>query len=420
MSRNTLIIIAGGALIILIGGVLFFGRQAAEPEPATISFWSIKDDAAVWEPIINQFQEKNPHITVNYARLEETTYEEVLVNRLAEGRGPDVFVLPNTLLSKHRDKVLPLPSEFRLAAKDFKLAFVDIAVEELIGPQEEILGAPLFVDTLALFYDRDAFNAAGIATPPKNWDEVMETAKLLTKINPSGEITKSGIALGAYNNIEYAFEILSALMLQNGDPVIVRNTTEVAMEQGAERALDFYTSFASPSRQNFAWADYLKNSFTAFGEGGVAMVFGFAEDISRITVRNPHLAFQAIPLPQPKGANTAITYGRYFFPAVSKFSPNPAASWQFVLYATLGEGAKIYSEQTGRPPARRDLIAAGTNSANLDIFYKQALIAKSWQVPDESRTRRLFQEAVNSVVTRTATSDQATRRLKDQLRLLLP
>lgn len=418
MPRTTLIIIAAGALIILVGGVLFFGRRAAQPQPAIISFWSIKDDAAVWEPVISRFQEENPHLTVNYTRLEETTYEDVLINRLAEGRGPDIFVLPNTLLVKHRDKILPLPKEFNLKAKDFQAVFADIASAELIGPQGEIWGAPLFVDTLALFYDRDVFNTAGIAAPPKNWDQVAETAKLLTKINPSREIEKSGMALGTYDNVDYAFEILSALMLQNGDPIISRDTGEVAVEQGAEKALDFYTSFAKASGQNFSWADYRKNSFTAFGEGDVAMVFGFAEDVARITARNPHLAFRALPFPQSPSAKTAITYGRYFFPAVSKFSPNPTAAWQFVLYATLGEGARIYNEQTGRPPARRDLIATGANSAILDVFYKQVLTAKSWPVPDETGARRLFQEAVNSVVTRTATPDQATRRLKDQLLLI--
>ncbi len=418
MDRTAIIILSVGLLTILVGALVFFGRKPPSPEPATISFWSIKDDENVWRPIITKFQEANPHITVNYVRLEESSYEDILINRLAEGRGPDIFVLPNTLLAKHKDKILPLPAEFGLKAKDFQQTFVDLPSKDLIGPQGEIWGAPIFVDSLALFYDKDAFNAAGIASPPKNWEEVGEAAKLLTKTNPNKEISKSGIALGTYNNTEYAFEILSALILQNNDPIIVPDTKEVALEQGADKALDFYTSFANPSRPNFSWADYLKNSFSAFGEGGVAMIFGFSEDISRITARNPHLAFQASPFPQPAEANTALTYGRYFFPTVSKFSPSPAAAWQFVLYITFGEGAKVYNEETGRPPARRDLLAEGANSAMLDVFYKQALTARGWQVPDETRARRLFQEAINSVVTKTAAPDQAIRRLKDQMFLI--
>jgi ABC-type glycerol-3-phosphate transport system substrate-binding protein len=422
-SRLQIILFIGiGVLALIVGLVIFgIGRQPAEPAPVTLEFWGLDDDEEVWREIITKFQKKNLNFTINYTRLPESTYEEILVNRLAEGRGPDLFMLSNSSISKHRDKIFPLPKGFGISAKDFGRTFADIAYQDLVGNNGEIYGAPLFIDTLALLYNRDIFNTAGIAEPPRDWDAVKSLAQSLTRVNVAKDVVRGGIALGTARNVEHAFEIVSALILQNGDPIVGReDRVEIGLGIKAQDALRLYTSFANPRQSNFSWTERMKDSITALGEGSVAMIIGFSRDLPVIAAKSPHLALGVSPLPQPKGSNTSLTYGSYFFPAVSKASRNPTAAWRFALDIAYGEGVTLYLNKTGRPPARRDLISAGTKSPQLDVYYRQALSAKSWLVPDESKARNIFREAIGALNTGAVSPEQATARLEQQLRLLLP
>ena len=210
-------------------------------------------------------------------------------------------------------------------------------------------------------------------------------------------------------------------MFQEGDPIVRRIPTLLpVLGESAARALAFYTSFSNPSDVNFSWSNRLSSSLTAFSQTVSVFGFGFYEDIARIRAKNHHLNFGILPFPQKKDVRFPVVHGRYSFPTVSKSSKSILASWQFVDFMTRGQGTKIYIEKTGLPPARRDLLANRPANPDLDVFYRQALIAKTWPVPDESRTKRLFSDTIESIVSRTSTVSQAVQNLRGRLDLLLP
>lgn len=423
---NRTFVIIGGIVALIIAIVAFViltgaGRIEVLPVAGSIEVWGIRDSENVWQDLINRFQAVYPSITVSYRRFDEQGYEDMLVNRLAEGKGPDIFFLPHTAAVKHRDKMFPLPAEAEFSVSDFKSAFVDAGADDLISDAGEILGMPIFVDTLALFYNKDIFNAAGIAEPPRTWDEFTAVSRALTVRGPGGDITQSGAALGDSQNIERSFEIVSALMLQKKG--IMRSAGgATSFSAGAADALAFYASFADPLRQNYSWSRRAPVSPDAFARGETAMMIGFSEDLVRIRGRNPHLNFAVAPLPQSAGAGAGASanWGEYFFPAVSRQSKNKNAAWQFILFASSRQGAQPYLSATGRPPARRDLVGAGATSEDLSVFWRQSLIARSWPVPDNAPTRRLFAEAIDAVLSRAADPSAAVSRLESQLRLLAP
>lgn len=424
MSQTQSIIFFVIAGIILILTFIFLGvlpgKSKPSPPKATIEIWGLGEKEDIWRDAINSFQEKNKNLTIRYLRLDERTYEKTLINSLAAGRGPDVFMLKNSWILKHQNKIYPLPQKsFNFPPRDFRRIFVDALSDDLITGNT-IIGLPLFVDTLALFYNKDIFNAAGIAIPPQDWDEVIERSRTLTKVSQTGDIITSGLAMGTSQNTERSFEILSALMLQAGDPIVNLQRNNVEFSDLGKNAFSFYTSFANPSHINFAWNNRMPSSFDAFAEGKAAMVMGLAEDLERIRAKNPHINMGVYPFPQLKNAKSSASYANYFFPAVSKQSKNPEASWQFITFVTLGEGLTSYLKESHRPAARRDLLAAGIQDGELDIFYRQALIARGWPIPDEEITRSIFSIAIDSVVGRNATMQEALNKLQGQLRQLLP
>ncbi|HEY4525826.1 MAG TPA: extracellular solute-binding protein, partial [Candidatus Paceibacterota bacterium] len=349
-------------------------------------------------------------------------HENVLINRLAEGSGPDVFFLKNSWVAKHKDKIFPLSEKgLKYGARDFRHEFVDIAAGDMLTAQGEILGLPLYVDTLALFYNKDIFNSSGVAAPPLTWEELLVVSAKVTRRDAQGKVTRGGLALGTTRNTENFFEILSALILQNGDPIIRKDAgRQISLEERAEEALKFYVSFANVSAPNYSGGLVAKSSLDALADGSVAMTIGFARDVKRVLARNPHLDLGIAPLPQVKDA-PVMSYGSYYFPVVSRLSHDPASAWQLLFYVTSRDSVKKYLEATEKPAARRDLISLGAPTDELDVFYRQALVAKNWPVPEEASALRIFRDMIDAASSFTESSaNQAVNRAKEQLRLLLP
>jgi len=420
-----LLYIAAGAVVllvlILILGLVGVGRKEPAPEPVSLEFWGIEDDEEVWRKVIEEFRKEYSHVTVNYRRLPADSYEETLVNRLAEGKGPDLFVLKSSWLAKHRDKIFPLPAGSNpLPPAELKRVFADDPSAGLLTSKGELLGLPIFIDSLALFYNKDIFDGAGIAEAPKTWEETAEISRGLAKTLPSGDISRAGIAIGTGKNVNHAMEILSALILQRGEAIVKADGRGAEIGREAEEALAFYASFADPSGKNFSWTSRMPPSLDAFAAGQAAMAIGFSSDIKRIRAKNPHLNFGVSPLPQTGGSRPSRTFASYFFPAVSRLSKNPSTGWQFIFWVSGAQGAKAYQQASGRPTARRDLITVGGGSGADQVFFKQALTSRGWPIPDEGASRRIFEEAIDSVVSRLATPAQAINKIRSQLQLLLP
>ena len=243
---------------------------------------------------IRAYSALHPNVTINYRSFRYDEYENALLNAFAEDRGPDMFSIPSTWVTKYETKIEPMPSELKVGflvekgtlqktttselrtetgftPKYMRDTFVttvgDDALRTISG-QERVMGLPLAVDTLALFYNRDLLNNAGIAEPPKNWDEFASdvTPSKLTVRNPSNdkEILQAGAALGTAKNTQRASDILAALMMQAGAEM-TDNTGQVTFENiptslqarnenPAVKSLQFYTDFAYPGKEVYSWS----------------------------------------------------------------------------------------------------------------------------------------------------------------------
>lgn len=422
MTTGLKIAFAIFAALIVIFFLIFFGilpgRREPPPPAVTLEFWGVGDTRNIWSNIITSYKEANTHVAIEYREIDKETYEEYLVNRLAENQGPDIFMLKNSWIEKHKDKIFPLPeTPLNFFPKDFRRIFVDVTSDDLITSKSDILGLPLYVDTPALFYNKDIFNSRGIAVPPKTWDDVVTTSKTLTELTAVGDIIRGGFAFGSAVNIEHLVEIISSLIFQSGDKIT--DGAEIDLDSPAEQALSFYTSFADPTKSHYSWNIRMKNSHEALADGTVAMAIGMASDIDRIKAKNPHLNLGVAAFPQQKNAATPVVYGTYYFPTVSKSSKVPEEAWKFLLYAASQGPAESYIGVSSRAPARRDLIQKGTLSPELEIFYTQALIAKSWRIPDEKTVEAFIRDMVETVILKTATASKSLSNFRQKLQIIM-
>jgi ABC-type glycerol-3-phosphate transport system substrate-binding protein len=57
------------------------------------------------------------------------------------------------------------------------------------------------MDSMVLYYNKDMFNAAGIVAPPTTWQEFQDDVKKLTLVDATGNIVRSGAAIGTAQNV---------------------------------------------------------------------------------------------------------------------------------------------------------------------------------------------------------------------------
>jgi len=417
----------------LVGVFLVLKKPTVKGNVSSLNVWIVGDDKFIFEPISNGFG-----LPVKYVKKDFKTYERELVDALASGEGPDVFMIHNSWLPKHQSKLVSAPTEL-LTPFAVQKNFPDVVTTDFVR-DGKIYALPLSIDTLALFYDKDVFNGSFISAPPKTWGELEEVATRLTKRDELGNIIQSGVALGGSDrSVDKASNILALLMIQEGITLTEQSGDSYSPEfrdKGVDKlsagdALGFYLQFSDPQSPFYTWDTGQHYSIDAFSYNSsarnkVAMILGYWYQIAVMKGdeirkgKNPNLNLGVAQMPQQDGVNASqyATYADYWGYAVAKSSKDPQSAWRFVQFLTSQEQAKQYLDATKRPPALRSLIASYQNDPILSVFANQILIAKSWIQPGASDVNPLFSQAIEQVYRGQVNTDEAINALREQVREL--
>ena len=410
--KNRKVIIV--AVVLMIGMIIlmlanasgFRSGEGQKLQNAELIMWGLWDDSNMMEKYISEFIKQYSNIKIEYRKLTPQEYETELINALAENRGPDIFAMHHTWYSKHKNKLAPMSEEV-MTLKDYKERFVDLVYDDFVV-EDKIYGFPLYTDTLALFYNKDAFNDAGIVSPPKTWQEVQDIVPKLTQIDNNGNINQAGIAMGTGKNINRSPDLLSVLMIQAGAQMTNPNDyTKITFNQErkqsgqdinpADLALEYYTDFANPRKTVYNWNSTLDNSIDAFYEREVAMMIGYSYQVEAIKAKAPRLNFVVAPLPQVSLDSGLANYANYWGYGVSSQSKYSKEAYTFLKFMTEKEQSQEYFLNTKRPTPRRDLIEVQSQDLDYGVFVNQILQAKTWRQPDNNTVDRILIEAIDNV-----------------------
>ncbi|MGB9847696.1 MAG: ABC transporter substrate-binding protein [Minisyncoccia bacterium] len=405
LTKSQKIIFLVFGIIILIVVLMLLGilpglkstQQKKSPPlpPMTLEFWGI-DNEDYFKPLIEKFTTLYPNVTIHYKKINETEYESKLIDALAAQSGPDILMIKNSWIPKHINKLYPSS----VTLKDLKNTFVDVVASDLYyvsNSQGRVWALPLWVDTLALFYNKDLFNNAGIALPPQNWEEFIKDVQLLTKRDSSGNILQAGATLGTVNNISYPTEILLTLIMQNGQQLVDETGNAIFNSSKARDAINFYLSFANPTAPNYCWNSSLGNDIELFAQNKVAMIIAYSLDIPKIEGLNPYLNYGVSYLPQPTDAKLKQNLANYWALAVSATSRYPQMAWNFIYYI-INNGMKDYMDLTRRPTPMRTLISECQKDEKLGVFCEQSLFAKSWLQLNPEKNTQIIKNMLESII----------------------
>lgn len=390
-SKTKYFIIGGAILffIIIFAVVIGFfvassnrGQQAVEP--VTLTYWGLWEDPKVMQPIIDEYQKANPHVTIKYELQSHIDYRPKVIQRSQNGRGPDIFRFHNTWLAELTDVAAPLPAEI-MSAADYEKTFYPIHATDL-GIEGVYYGIPLTVDGLLMLYNDNLFKKSGISTPPTSWiDDFYKDVTTLTVQDRDGNTVTSGAAIGTASNIDHFSDIFGTLLLQNG------GTLENLDQPQAVEALQFYRDFGEKN----IWNDAMPNSIEAFAQEKVAIIFAPSWQIIRIKSLNPELPLKVAPVPKSPN-NQSLALATYWVEGVSKYSKNQAEAWKFLKYLSDKDTQlKMYELQVktrglGSAFSRVDLQDKLAQDPINSVVVQQANTYRSLPLAD-----RTFDKGVN-------------------------
>ena len=145
------------------------GGDASGPATLTFVNWSGDTEKTAFDALIAAFSQQNPDITIKTDTVPYASIQTNLDSRFQSGNPPDLFRVSYIDIGQYtsQDVLLDVSDVFDQAAVD---AFVPGLWQGIVVDGKPY-GVPHQIDTTAVLYRKDAFEAAGITDVPTTLEE---------------------------------------------------------------------------------------------------------------------------------------------------------------------------------------------------------------------------------------------------------
>lgn len=370
---------------------------AGSASAVEIEYWQYFFEARVtaMEQLIESFEAANPDITVNMTHFPYADYRTKVAAAVPAGEGPDVVQLFYGWLNDYMDAELiqPLPTDV------FPPARIEAEFFPMVGAMERdgaYMALPTAVRSLALFYNERLFEEAGIDGPPATLDELVETAKALTKRDGAGNVTQVGITTGMTGQDHHWFR--EVLTRQHGStPYSDDYQTVSYADEGGLAALNFYTGLQA--EHGVTVTGFMDEAQAAFKAGRAGMHIDGSFRIGALD-NTRGLKWGVAELPAgPTGIKS--NYSSYWVNAITTKAEGEKyeAAVKFMDYITSDEAMQVWLDTVGELPAKPSVGMTEENANNpvFGPFIRGLEYAHTTIFADESGQRGALVDMVQRI-----------------------
>ncbi|MBT2498210.1 extracellular solute-binding protein [Agromyces sp. ISL-38] len=250
----------------------------------------------LWEDVIEGFEKENPDIAVDLQVESWDNLESVITTKIQGGEAPDIYnggpfagFAADGLLYEAEDVVSPE------TFSDFQDSF--IANEQVDGVTYAL---PLIASARALFVNNALLEQAGVAAPPKTWDELLDAATKVSALG--GGIAGYGMPLGS----EEA-QAEAAVWLWGGggtfgdaEAITVDDPSNLPGAEQIKKMIDAGATQADPGSTDRS------PLMDIFIQGKIGMQVGLPPTVGQIEEGNPDLDYSIVPIPTQDGSPMTV------------------------------------------------------------------------------------------------------------------
>ena len=329
----------------------------------TLTYWAsnqgatLQTDYSVLNPELAKFKQQTG-ITV---KLQVVGWADLLNRILAattSGQGPDVVNIGNTWSASLQATGAFLPftsSTFSQVGGESK--FLTSAIGSTGAAGQPPTAVPIYSLAYALYYNKAMFTAAGIASPPTTWNELVADGKKLTHGGNYGlAVEGASIPENIHNVFILSKQNGGSFFDSAGNPTFTTPQNVAAVQQ-------WVNFMATDHIVNPGDAQYAQNqSLSDFAKGKAGMLLWQAAGTALKADGMAAGAYGVAPVPVESGTASSSNPNSMVAGinmAVFKDSKNQAAALKFVNFMTSqSESLKLNGEYGSIPPISAALTAS--------------------------------------------------------------
>ena len=320
-------------------------------EPVTLK-WAIWDQetTAYWQALVDAYKEVAPNVTIEMVDLGSTDYMTVLATELS-GDGTDFDVVtikdvPGYATLVQKNAILSLDDYI---SKDGIDLTQYAGVTDQVTVDGKLYQLPFRNDFWVLFYNKDLFDAKGVAYPTNDmtFEDYDKLAREMTDTTFGSQIY--GAHYHTWRSAVQLFGVLDGEhTILDADYEFFKPYYELVLNQEKDGVCRTYTDLKTEGLHYSA----------AFSGGDVAMMNMGSWFISTMLTNLASGEYDSslcgnwgmVKYPHAEGVEAGSTLGTITGLSVTTASDTPDAAWDFVKWVSGTEGAKVMAE-TGSFPA---------------------------------------------------------------------
>ncbi|GIN59892.1 ABC transporter substrate-binding protein [Lederbergia ruris] len=314
--------------------------------------------------LIKKYEEEHPNIKFDRTYIPFADLKTKLLQGVAGNELPDIVVIDNP---DHQSFIeagvfADLTQEIEdwgQADQYFEGAMASAMMDG------KYYGIPNNSNALAIYYNKDMFEEAGITELPNTWDELKEVARKLTKDDVKG------FAMSGTKSEEATFQFLPYLWQTGAD-------LDSFGSDNAKKALSFIQDLVSEGSlsQNMVNWDQT-DVLVQFQTKKAAMMENGPWQIPRLKEESPDINFGVFTMPYDKQPASVLGGENW---AITANAEHKKEAWDFIKWTQQPEILGPMHEIGGRLPSRRDIAADEqynwAQDEHVKVFMEQLESAK--------------------------------------------
>jgi multiple sugar transport system substrate-binding protein len=329
--------------------------------------------------LVNQYNAMNTGVQVNldYIGSNDHAYDKLTVALNAD-EAPDITYQYGTSMAALASAPGVLDLTDKVQDPNFDWTDFSQGARDAATVDGHVYGVPALIDNLAIVYNKDLFQQAGVAPPTANWtwSDFENAAKALT--DPSKKQYGWAFPIDASEDTVWHYD---AMLWEAGGDILNADNTQAAFNSDAGvEALTALQQMAVTDKSVFLDQQNTGETDTLFNSGKIGMLVTGPWALSGY----PNVNYGVQVMPSFPGGSHATIAGPDMWVIFDNDGHGDAA-WQFMQWLTAAEQVKADSMESGHLPIRNSVVTPSFLKAFDGKFPGEGLFAQNLTNVTKSR-----------------------------------